>query len=204
MPNSPNTAMVEFLFDFGSPASYLAYKAMPGLVERTGAAVDYRPVLLGGVFKATGNASPATIESKGRWMNADLARWAARRGTPFARNPHFPINTLHLMRGAAGLKDDPRFAGYLEAVFDAMWCEPRNLGDLTELGPVLARAGVDPDEFRALIEREDVKQRLKADTEAAVARGMFGAPTFFVGGELFFGQDRLDFVEEALRAPQPA
>lgn len=191
---------LEFLFDFGSPASYLAYKALPGLAERTGAEIAYVPVLLGGVFKATGNASPATIEAKGRWMNADLARWAARRGTPFTRNPHFPINTLHLMRGAAGLQGDPRFAGYLEAVFDAMWNQPRNLGDPAEMGPVLARAGVAPDEFLAFQQDEAVKARLKDATDAAVARGMFGAPTFFVGDEMFFGQDRLDFVEEALRA----
>jgi 2-hydroxychromene-2-carboxylate isomerase len=191
---------LEFLFDFGSPASYLAYKALPEVLARTGATADYRPVLLGGVFKATGNASPATVQAKGRWMNADLARWAARRGTTFRRNQHFPINTLHLMRGAAGLKDDPRYMAYLEAVFDAMWSDPKNLGDPAEMGPVLARAGVAPDEFMSLIEREDVKARLKADTEAAVARGMFGAPTFFVGEEMYFGQDRLDFVEEALAA----
>ncbi|HEY8615858.1 2-hydroxychromene-2-carboxylate isomerase [Phenylobacterium sp.] len=191
---------LEFLFDFGSPASYLAYKALPGIAARTGAKIVYVPVLLGGVFKATGNASPATVPAKGRWMNADLARWAERRGTAFNRNPHFPINTLHLMRGAAGLKDDPRFAAYVEAVFDAMWAEPRNLGDPAEMGPVLARAGVSPDEFLGFQQDDTVKDRLKADTEAAVERGMFGAPTFFVEGELFFGQDRLDFVEEALAA----
>lgn len=195
---------VQFLFDFGSPASYLAYKALPDLVARTGATVEYVPVLLGGVFKATGNASPATVPAKGKWMNADLARWAARRGTRFNRNPHFPINTLHLMRGAAGLQGDPRFGAYLEAVFDAMWADPKNLGDPAEMGPVLARADVSPDEFRALIEDEAVKARLKDATEAAVARGMFGAPTFFVGDQMFFGQDRLDFVEEALREVEPA
>lgn len=189
---------LEFLFDFGSPASYLAYKALPGLAARTGAEVAYVPVLLGGVFKATGNASPATIPAKGAWMNADLARWAKRRGTPFNRNPHFPINTLHLMRGAAGLQGDPRFAAYLEAVFDAMWNQPRNLGDPAEMGPVLARAGVSGEAFFAFQQDEAVKARLKDATEAAVARGMFGAPTFFVDGEMFFGQDRLEFVEEAL------
>ncbi|MCR5880511.1 2-hydroxychromene-2-carboxylate isomerase [Phenylobacterium sp. J367] len=189
---------VEFLFDFGSPASYLAWKALPDVAARTGAEIDYRPVLLGGVFKATGNASPATIAVKGAWMNADLARWAAKRGTPFTRNPHFPINTLHLMRGAVGLRDDPRFLAYVDAVFDAMWNDPKNLGDPAEMGPVLARAGVSGEEFMAFQADEDVKARLKADTEAAVARGMFGAPTFFVEGELYFGQDRLDFVEAAL------
>jgi len=191
---------VEFLFDFGSPASYLAYKRLPDLVARTGAQVDYVPMLLGGVFKATGNASPAAVPAKGRWMNADLARWARRHGTPFNRNPFFPINTLHLMRGATGLIEDVRFMAYCDVVFDAMWLEPKNLGDPAELAPVIRRAGVEPDDFRALVEREDVKARLKATTEAAVARGAFGAPTFFVGEEMFFGQDRMDFVEEALAA----
>jgi 2-hydroxychromene-2-carboxylate isomerase len=189
---------VEFLFDFGSPASYLAYKRLPELARRTGAAIDYQPMLLGGVFKATGNASPATIPAKGRWMNADLARWAKRHGVAFNRNPHFPINTLHLMRGAAGLHDDVRFMTYCDVIFDGMWLEPKNLGDPAELIPVLRRAGLEADEFRALTERDEVKEALKSATEAAVARGVFGAPTFFVGEEMFFGQDRMDFVEEAL------
>jgi 2-hydroxychromene-2-carboxylate isomerase len=191
---------LEFLFDFGSPASYLAYKRVPALAERTGAEVDYVPMLLGGVFKATGNASPATVPAKGRWMNADLRRWAERYGTAFNRNPFFPINTLHLMRGATGMIGDPRFTAYCDAVFDAMWLDPKNLGEPAELVPILGRAGVSADEFRALTERDDVKERLKATTERAVERGAFGAPTFFVGEEMFFGQDRMDFVEEALTA----
>jgi 2-hydroxychromene-2-carboxylate isomerase len=189
---------VEFLFDFGSPASYLAYKRLPDLCRRTGAHIDYQPILLGGVFKATGNASPAAIPAKGRWMNADLARWAGRHGVSFKSNPFFPINTLHLMRGAAGLHDDVRFLTYCDVIFDGMWQDSRNLGDLAELTPVLRRAGVEADEFRALTNRDDVKDALKSATEAAVARGVFGAPTFFVGEEMFFGQDRMDFVEEAL------
>ena len=201
MPQSTKKGTVQFLFDFGSPASYLAYKRLPDLVARTGAWVDYVPMLLGGVFKATGNASPATIPAKGRWTGIDFRRWAARHGTEFNFNPHFPINTMHLMRGATGLIEDTRFMGYCDAVFDAMWREPKNLGDPAELAPVLRRAGLEADDFRALIEREDVKERLKAATETAVARGVFGAPTFFVGEEMFFGQDRMDFVEEALQAP---
>jgi 2-hydroxychromene-2-carboxylate isomerase len=193
---------LEFLFDFGSPTSYLAYKRLPDLLAKTGARVEYVPMLLGGVFKATGNASPAEIPAKGRWMNSDLARWATRYGIEFNRNPYFPINTLHLMRGATGLIDDTRFLTYCDLVFDAMWCDPKNLGDPAELAPVVRRAGVEPDDFRALIERDDVKERLKATTEAAVERGAFGAPTFFVGEEMFFGQDRMDFVEEALVSPR--
>lgn len=191
---------VEFLFDVGSPASYIAFKRLPAIAERTGSEIDYQPFLLGGVFKATGNHSPAEVPAKGAWTGRDLARFAAKYGVPFERNPHFPINTLHLMRGAAGLQGDPRFMAYLEAVFEAMWRTPRNLGDPAELPPVLARAGLEVEEFRNLIEAEDTKARLKATTERAVARGAFGAPTFFVDGELYFGQDRLDWVEDALAA----
>jgi 2-hydroxychromene-2-carboxylate isomerase len=194
---------VEFLFDFGSPASYLAYKRLPDLAARTGARIDYAPMLLGAVFKATGNVSPATIPAKARWTGADFRRWADRYGTEFNANPHFPINTLHLMRGATGLIEDTRFMAYCDLVFDAMWREPKNLGDPAELAPVIRRAGLEPDDFRTLVERDDVKERLKATTGAAVARGVFGAPTFFVGEEMFFGQDRMDFVEEAL-VRQPA
>ncbi|MBU1377810.1 MAG: 2-hydroxychromene-2-carboxylate isomerase [Alphaproteobacteria bacterium] len=189
---------LEFLFDVGSPASYIAYKRLPEIAARTGATVSYRPFLLGGVFKATGNHSPAEIPAKGRWSSIDLANFAKRHGVPFARNPFFPINTLHLMRGAAGLQDDPRFMAYLDAVFDAMWQDPKNLGDPAEMAPVLARAGIDGDAFMSLIADDATKARLKATTDDAVARGAFGAPTFFVGDQMFFGQDRLDWVEEAL------
>lgn len=189
---------LEFLFDFGSPTSYLAHKRLPEVIARTGAQVSYVPILLGGIFKATGNASPAMVPAKGRWMGADMARFAQRHGIEFRSNPYFPINTLHLMRGASGLLEDVRFAAYVNAVFDAMWRTPKNLGEPAELKPVLGEAGLTAEEFRALSEREDVKGRLKAATERAVARGAFGAPTFFVGEEMFFGQDRLDFVEEAL------
>lgn len=191
---------VEFFFDVGSPASYIAYRRLPAIAARTGATIDYQPFLLGGVFKATGNHSPAEIPAKGAWTSVDLARHAERHGVPFARNPFFPINTLHLMRGAAGLQDDPRFIAYLDAVFDAMWREPRNLGNPAEMPAVLARAGIDADAFTALIGADATKARLKATTEAAVARGAFGAPTFFVGDAMYFGQDRLDWVEEALVA----
>jgi 2-hydroxychromene-2-carboxylate isomerase len=191
---------VEFLFDFGSPASYLAYRRLPELRTRTGARIDYVPMLLGAVFKATGNASPAAVPAKARWTGVDFGRWAKRHGTEFNFNPHFPINTLHLMRGATGLAEDTRFLSYCDAVFDAMWREPKNLGDPAELAPVLRRAGLETEDFKALVEREEVKARLKAVTEHAIERGVFGAPTFFVGEEMFFGQDRMDFVEEALVA----
>jgi 2-hydroxychromene-2-carboxylate isomerase len=193
---------LEFWFDVGSPYSYIAWKALPALEARTGVRAALRPMLLGGVFKATGNASPAAVPAKGAWTNEDLRRWARRVGAPFERNPWFPVNTLVLMRGAAGLRlRDPRaLTGYVGAVFDAMWAAPRNLGDPAEVGAVLAAAGFEPSSFAAMVEAPEVKEALKRDTEEAVARGVFGAPTFFVGETLFFGQDRMDFVEAALNA----
>jgi len=190
---------VEFYFDFGSPYSYLAYKALPGIAAAHGAQIVWRPMLLGGVFKATGNHSPVEIPAKGKWMQQDMQRWAARYGAVFRNNPHFPINTLVLMRGAAGMQMRGQdFDKYVEAIFRAMWENPRNLGEPQELAAVLRQAGFDADAFLALVNDPAVKEQLKKNTEEAVARGVFGAPTFFVGEEMFWGQDRLDFVAAAL------
>jgi 2-hydroxychromene-2-carboxylate isomerase len=195
---------VEYFFDFGSPTSYLAWTQLPKIAAATGAEIDWRPMLLGGVFKATGNASPVTVPAKGRWMSQDIRRWAARYGVPFRHNPHFPINTLALMRGAAGLqlRQPQDFPRYLEAMHRAMWESETNLGDPAVLATTLAAAGFDAEAFAALIADPEVKARLVATTEEAVARGVFGAPTFFVGAAMFFGQDRLDFVREALVAAE--
>jgi 2-hydroxychromene-2-carboxylate isomerase len=192
------TKAVEFLFDFGSPTSYLAYKQLPKIASRHGARIVWTPILLGAVFKATGNTSPAMIPSKARYMNADLARFAKRYNVVLNFNTHFPVNTLSLMRGAVAYQPTNQFDIYVNAIFDAMWAHPRNLNDPGEVSHVLHDIGVRPEEFMARIEHVDVKEKLKANTEAAIARGVFGAPTFFVSGEMFFGQDRLDFVEEAL------
>ena len=191
---------LEYFFDFGSPTSYLAWTQLPRLLAETGAELVWRPMLLGGVFKATGNASPVSIPAKGRWMVEDIARWAERYGVPFRFNPHFPINTLTLMRGAAGLqlRHPERLEAYCRAVNVAMWQEGAHLGDPATLGATLAAAGFDGDALLALAGDPEVKAKLVATTEEAVARGVFGAPTFFVGETLFFGQDRLDFVREAL------
>jgi len=194
---------IEFLFDFGSPTTYLAHTQMPQLAADTGARIDYVPMLLGGVFKATGNQSPVLVPAKGRWMGGDLVRFARRYGVPFTFNPHFPINTLTLMRGAVGLqmRQPDRFMRYVDAVFHALWVEPVNLGDATVLAATLGAAGFDAAQFQALVSDPEVKTKLIANTEAAVARGAFGAPTCFVGQQMFFGQDRLDFVREAATAP---
>jgi len=194
------TRTVEYFFDVGSPTAYLAWTQLPKIAAETGAAIAWRPMLLGGVFKATGNTSPVTVPAKGRWMNEDIARWARRYGVPFAFNPHFPINTLPLMRGATAvqMRRPADFLRYLDAIERAMWETPRNLGDPAVLAATLAEAGFDADELVALTSDPEVKARLVATTEEAVARGVFGAPTFFVGDAMFFGQDRLDFVREAL------
>jgi 2-hydroxychromene-2-carboxylate isomerase len=191
---------VEFYFDLGSPASYLAWTQLPALCARHGATLVYRPMLLGGVFQATGNASPAMIPAKGRYMFTDLDRFARRYGVPFGLPPGFPVNTLGLMRGAIGLqlRASTQFETVLGVLFKGLWEDRRNLSDGPVLDETLRQAGFDPAAFHALTADGEVKAELKRVTEEAVARGVFGAPTCFVDGEMFFGQDRLDFVEEAL------
>ena len=191
---------VEFFFDVGSPYSYLAYHQLPNIAQAKGAEIIWRPMLLGGVFQATGNSSPATIPAKGHYSNIDLERWAKSFGVPIQQNPHFPINTLQLMRGAVGmqLRSEAEFHRYLAAIFSAMFEHPRNLGDLKELAAVLEAAGISPALMMELVQDDHVKQTLRKTTEEAVARGVFGAPTFFVGNDMFWGQDRLHFVEQAL------
>lgn len=191
---------VEFLFDVGSPTTYLAHKRMPGLIERTGAAVIYVPVLLGGIFKATGNSSPVMVPAKGVYMGADMARFAKRHGISLNMNPHFPINTLPMMRMLAGLVGEDPFPEVVDALFDAMWKGRKQMGDPAVVAEVLTKAGFDAVALLAVAETQQAKDALKAKTEAAIARGAFGAPTFFVDDEMFFGQDRLDWVEEALSA----
>jgi 2-hydroxychromene-2-carboxylate isomerase len=191
---------LEFYFDFGSPASYLAYTQLPALCRETGATLVWRPMLLGGVFQATGNHSPATIPAKGAYTFIDFGRFAKRYGVPLRQKPHFPINTLMLMRGAVGLqlREPARFGPYVEAVFRAIWIDAQNLNDAATVAAVLQAAGFDPAALLALTQEADIKDRLKAATQDAIDRGVFGAPTFFVGDAMFWGQDRLDFVKEAL------
>ncbi len=192
----------EFFFDVGSPASYLAWTQLPRLCTQTGATLVYKPMLLGGVFQATGNASPASVPLKGRYMSKDLGRFAKRYGVTLVMNPHFPINTLTLMRAIVGiqLRQPERFDAVLRAVFNAMWVDSQNLNDPALTVQVFEKAGFAAADIMALVGDAEVKATLKANTEAAVQRGVFGAPTVFVGDEMFFGQDRLDFVKEALMA----
>ena len=192
---------IEFFFDVGSPAAYLAWTQLPRLAAEAGAAIHWRPMLLGGVFKATGNSSPVMIPAKGRWLINDLKRWATRYGVPLEMPVDFPINTLTLMRGAAGLQlyqpDD--LARYLTAVFNGIFAQGLAMGDAAVVADVLRKADFDPAHMLELAGDPQVKQALLATTDEAVARGVFGAPSMFVGEDMFFGQDRLDFVAAALR-----
>lgn len=193
---------VEFFFDFGSPTAYLAWTQLPQLCKQAGAQLVYRPLLLGGVFKATGNQSPVSIPAKGRYMNQDIQRFAKRYGVPLQFNPFFPINTLYLMRAAAGMQlhQPEKLESFIQAIYQAMWVDGKNTGDANVLNQVLLDAGFEPAVILGMIEESSVKEQLKENTEEAIQRGVFGAPTMFVNDQMFFGQDRLDFVREALEA----
>jgi 2-hydroxychromene-2-carboxylate isomerase len=191
---------VEFYFDVGSPAAYLAWTQLPKIAQETRSEIEYRPFLLGGVFQATGNRSPMEVPAKGQYMQDDLQRFAQRYGVPFRHNPHFPINTLTLMRMALGLqmRDAPKMVPFVDAIFRATWVDGKNMNDAATVTAVLQQAGFDAERLLALASDPAVKDQLKVVTQEAVARGVFGAPTFFVAGQMFWGQDRLDFVREAL------
>ncbi|KAA0693848.1 2-hydroxychromene-2-carboxylate isomerase [Halopseudomonas laoshanensis] len=189
---------LEFFFDVGSPATYLAWTQLPELASRTGADIIWRPMLLGGVFQATGNSSPATVEAKGNYTRKDFQRYAQRYGVTLNHNPYFPINTLQLMRGATAFLGTDDFDRYLKAIFTAIWVDEQDMNQPEVVGKVLAKAGFDPTAVLQRISDPQVKEQLKVTTTEAVERGVFGAPTFFVNDEMFFGQDRLEFVEAAL------
>jgi 2-hydroxychromene-2-carboxylate isomerase len=197
------TVTVEFHFDFGSPNAYLAHRVIPDIERRTGATFRYVPVLLGGVFKATGNRSPgeafAGIRNKLDYERLETERFLRRHGiTEFNRNPFFPVNTLRIMRGAVAADLDDALAPYVAAVFHHMWEQPKKLDEPDVIRAALDESGLDGAAMLARIEDAAVKQRLIENTEASVARGTFGSPTFYIGKELWFGKDRLRDVEEAI------
>jgi 2-hydroxychromene-2-carboxylate isomerase len=191
---------VEFFFDYGSPFSYLADTQLADLEKRTEATVVYRPMLLGAVLKATGNASPMAVPAKGAYMGLELKRWAERYAVPFRANSFpFRSNTLRLMRGAVASQRLGVFRAYHRAVFPAVWGEPLDLGDDAAFRSLFEQAAIDPQGLLEAIEAQETKDELRRSTEEAVRRGVFGAPTFFVDNEMFWGNDRLTFVEQALR-----
>jgi len=194
---------VEFLFDFGSPNAYLSHRVIPAIEQRTGAKFKYTPVLLGGIFKATGNQSPvqayAGIKNKLAYEGLETRRFVARHGlTQFTSNPFFPVNTLLMMRIAAACDLDGTLGPYVEAALHHMWEEPKKMDDPAIVRAALAESGLDADNLLARAQDQDAKDHLLGNTNAAVERGAFGIPTFFVGDQIYFGKDRLRDVEEAL------
>lgn len=191
----------DFYFDFGSLAAYLAHTQLPKLCAETGASANLLPMLLGGVFQATGNASPMTVPAKGRYVFVDFKRFADGYGVPLNMNPHFPIITTTLMRMVTALQmhNDPRMPTFMDAVFQAIWVDSRNMNDPAVVGQVLTDKGFDAAALLAMANEQSTKDQLKAVTMKAVERGVFGAPSFFVGDEMFWGQDRMEQVKAALK-----
>ena len=199
------TKTVELIFDFGSPNAYLAWHGIQPILNRTGAALDITPCLLGGIFKLTGNQAPwmsfANVKGKLDYERLEMTRFITLHGlTKFKMNPHFPVNTLTLMRGAIAAKRDGILDSYIIAGLTAMWETGDNMSDPDVFAEVMTKAGLDGAGLLAKTQDPTVKSKLADNTDSAVARGVFGIPTFFVGGEMFFGKDRLEQVEAALRA----
>ncbi|BBB07664.1 2-hydroxychromene-2-carboxylate isomerase [Sphingopyxis sp. EG6] len=199
------TRTLELIFDFGSPNAYLSMKALPELLDRTGADLVITPCLLGGIFKATGNKAPmiqyADAPAKIAYENLEMRRFIEKHGlTKFRLNPHFPVNTLTIMRGAIVADDEGVLDDYIDAVNRAMWEEGLKMDDPDVIATFLSANGFDGPALLARTQEPEIKAKLVANTENAVARGVFGIPTFFVGDAMFFGKDRLGQVEEALLA----
>jgi 2-hydroxychromene-2-carboxylate isomerase len=196
---------VEFQFDFGSPNAYLAELALPAIEQRTGVKFDYVPVLLGGVYKATGNLSPAEslrgIRNKPEYNALETERFLRRHNiTKFKSNPFFPVNTLTLMRGAVAAQFEGMFEPYFRAAYHHMWVEPKKMDDPQTFRDAFVSSGIDIDRLIGRAQQDDVKKKLIENTGDAVARGTFGSPTFFVGNEIFFGKDSLRNIEEEIVA----
>jgi 2-hydroxychromene-2-carboxylate isomerase len=194
---------LEFQFDFGSPNAYLAEKVIPAIERRNGVKFDYVPVLLGGIYKATGNMSPFDslrgIKNKPEYQALETERFIRRHNiTTFRKNQFFPVNTLMLMRGAVAAKFEDMFEPYFRAAYHHMWEEPRKMDDLEVFRSAFKSSGIDVDRLIARAQQDDVKKKLIENTTDAVERGAFGSPTFFVGKEMFFGKDQLRDVEDSI------
>ena len=187
---------IDFYFDFGSPTAYLAFTQLQLIAKRNGVNLIFHPILLGGIFKATGNSPPAAIPAKGLYMMRDLQRYAEKYQVPYERNPFFPVNTLSLMRGAVSYQNNGDFERYVNVIFHNMWVEPKNLNDENVLKKVLIDNNFEYDDFLKRITDQKTKDQLISNTEKVVQKGAFGAPTIFIGEEMFFGQDRMDFIEQ--------
>jgi 2-hydroxychromene-2-carboxylate isomerase len=190
---------IEFFFDLGSPTAFLAHTQLKKIAKKYGAKLIYEPILLGAVHKATNNIAPGMVPTKGRYMlMQDLPRFVKRYDIEFKMNPYFPINTLTLMRGCYAAKEMGCFEQYVNIIFDAMWVRGLNLGNETVLMSVLDEAGINSKKLMDFISKDSIKEQLKGNTSKSISKGAFGAPTIYVGDQMFFGQDRLDFIEEEL------
>jgi 2-hydroxychromene-2-carboxylate isomerase len=198
-----STTAPQFMFDFGSPNAFLSHEAIPAIEQRTGVKFEYVPVLLGGIFKATNNKSPAEtlagVKNKPEFNALETERFVKRFGVrPYAPNPFFPVNTLNLMRAAVAAQLEGVFEKYVEAAFHHMWVEPKKMDDPEVAAKALTASGLDGARLLARGQEPEVKARLIANTQSAVERGVFGSPTFFVGKEMFFGKEQLREVEELI------
>ena len=197
------TVTVQFLFDFGSPNAYLSHKLIPAIEARTGGVFEYVPILLGGLFKLTHNRSPieayAEIPNKRAYVRMEMNRFVARHGlSKFRFNPHFPVNTLQIMRSACAAQQLGCLPAYVDAVFAAMWEDGLNMSDLAVITATLDAAGLDTQALLDLSQDPAVKAQLMANTQQAFEQGAFGAPSFLIGRELWFGKDQLRDVEDEI------
>ena len=192
------TKNVTFCFDFGSPYSYLAYNNLNSIRE-AGGEVAIMPVLLGGIFKATGNQPPATVQKKGEYMFKDINRWSKKLGIPFKMNPYFPILTVPHMRGAVLAQRENILEKYMQVMFEAIWVKAMNLNDQEILTNIAEKSGIDPNQFAEEISSNEIKNKLRENTEFAISKGAFGVPTYYLDDEMFWGIDSVKFLLDGLK-----
>ncbi|MEY8199996.1 MAG: 2-hydroxychromene-2-carboxylate isomerase [Colwellia sp.] len=192
------TKAVDFYYDYISPASYLAWTQLADICKRSNASINYKPIFLGGVFKANASTSPVIIPAKWAWMKADFLRYAKYYDVPYQHNPHFIFSTVNAMRGAIWALENNQIEAYNQAMFNAAWVDGKDLSDKNVLTDILERAGINSAAILEAMTQPEMKSALIKSTEEAVKLGIFGAPSMIVDGEMFFGQDRLSWVERAL------
>ncbi len=192
------TKNVTFCFDFGSPYSYLAYNNLNSIRE-AGGEVTIMPVLLGGIFKATGNQPPATVQKKGEYMFKDINRWSKKLDIPFKMNPYFPILTVPHMRGAVLAQRENILEKYMQVMFEAIWVKAMNLNDQEILTNIAEKSGIDPNQFSEEISSDEIKNKLRENTEFAISKGAFGVPTYYLDDEMFWGIDSVKFLLDGLK-----
>ena len=192
------TKNVTFCFDFGSPYSYLAYNNLNSIRD-AGGEVAILPVLLGGIFKATGNQPPAAVQKKGEYMFKDINRWSKKLDIPFKMNPYFPILTVPHMRGAVLAQRENILEKYMQVMFEAIWVKAMNLNDQEILTNIAEKSGIDPNQFAEEISSDEIKNKLKENTEFAISKGSFGVPTYYLDDEMFWGIDSVKFLLDDLK-----